>query len=604
MDDSRTANGQKIVDDDETLGLALSGSGLRASLFHLGLLAHLAELDLLRRVDVISATGGGALVGALYFLHLKRLLDAEGDIESGRLLQLVAALERDVLSAAQSDLKSQLFANPFANLKRLSPSYSGATRLGRLLDRQIFRPLWKDETGLPIEMRDLMIQPRGDRDFDPATDNRQRYCKVPTLIVNATNLATGRPWRFDAKRMGEPTATPALRRLSRATCLGQSAYERLPNAHMRMTLGQAVAASMAMPGSLEPLCLTDLYPDPDHRAIPMDVHLGDGRLADPLGAEALIDHGVGRLILAEASGNETLDLGLSDSQQARQLAHLEERKPGGVILVHMLREVEAREVRPLGRIGRGRVITDRRSDDVTSYAVARRVQKLIAGLRAGLDAPSDVEALSLAASGYLVAKRAFQQYRQSGHAWTEEPPRPPSSWRFTSLIDPLRDPPKALIKHLQAASLPSFRTERLAMRQAFGSIVLAVTSALTLIALAASWSALRPEAGADRLWLLTTLGLLLAVGWLAGTKLRDRSSNRFGPEQRMLTSRIADKIGVIFNAFPRAIAMRFQHRGNQAFLNAGRLDAIGIRQNATDKKTEEHPSSKDQGVPKALDKAA
>ena len=34
--------------DAQTLGLALSGGGFRASLFHIGVLARLAELDLLR----------------------------------------------------------------------------------------------------------------------------------------------------------------------------------------------------------------------------------------------------------------------------------------------------------------------------------------------------------------------------------------------------------------------------------------------------------------------------------------------------------------------------------------------------------------------------
>jgi NTE family protein len=604
MDDSRTAGGEKIADGDETIGLALSGSGLRASLFHVGLLARLAELDLLRRVDVISATGGGALVGALYHLHLKRLLDAEGDIESGRLVQLVAALERDLLRTVQSDLKSQLFANPFANLKRISASYSSATRLGHLLDRQVFRPAWKDNAGMPVEMRDLMIQPRGDREFNPATDNRKRFCKAPVLIINATNLATGRPWRFDARRMGEPAASPALRRLSRAAVLGQSAYERLPNAHVRTPLGQAVAASMATPGLLEPLRLPCLYPDPEHRSVPMDVRLGDGRLSDPLGAEALLDHGCDRLILGEASGSETLGFGLADSLQARQLAHLESRRPGGVVLVQMLREVEALEVKPLGRIGRGRVITDRRGDDVTSYGVERRTQKLIAGMRAGLDAPSDVEALSLMASGYLVAKRAFQQYRQSGHAWTDDPPRPPSSWRFTPMIDPLRDPSKALIKHLKTASLPSFRPERLTMRQAFGSGILVVTSMLTLVALAASWSALRPEAGADRLWLLATLGLLLALAWLAGRHIRERDAHAFGPERKGMVWRMADKIGALLSAFPRAIAMRFQHRGSQAFLKAGRLDTVGIKLTAPEKKGEKTTSSEGQDAPETMDRAA
>ena len=49
----------------EKWGLALSGGGFRASFFHLGVLARLAEMDLLRRVEVISTVSGGSIIGAL-----------------------------------------------------------------------------------------------------------------------------------------------------------------------------------------------------------------------------------------------------------------------------------------------------------------------------------------------------------------------------------------------------------------------------------------------------------------------------------------------------------------------------------------------------------
>ena len=40
------------------VGLALSGGGFRASLFHIGVLAKLAELDVLRHVEVLSCVKG------------------------------------------------------------------------------------------------------------------------------------------------------------------------------------------------------------------------------------------------------------------------------------------------------------------------------------------------------------------------------------------------------------------------------------------------------------------------------------------------------------------------------------------------------------------
>jgi predicted patatin/cPLA2 family phospholipase len=50
------------------VGLALSGGGFRASFYHLGVLARLAELDTLRHIEVLSCVSGGSIVGACYWL--------------------------------------------------------------------------------------------------------------------------------------------------------------------------------------------------------------------------------------------------------------------------------------------------------------------------------------------------------------------------------------------------------------------------------------------------------------------------------------------------------------------------------------------------------
>ena len=92
-----TLSDTQIVEADETLrlllgndasalasvrigkvGLALSGGGFRASLFHIGVLARLAELDVLRHVEVLSCVSGGSIIGAHYYLEVKRLLETEG----------------------------------------------------------------------------------------------------------------------------------------------------------------------------------------------------------------------------------------------------------------------------------------------------------------------------------------------------------------------------------------------------------------------------------------------------------------------------------------------------------------------------------------------
>lgn len=61
------------------VGLALSGGGFRASFFHLGVMARLAELDALRGVEVLSTVSGGSILGAHYYLEVQRLLESKPD---------------------------------------------------------------------------------------------------------------------------------------------------------------------------------------------------------------------------------------------------------------------------------------------------------------------------------------------------------------------------------------------------------------------------------------------------------------------------------------------------------------------------------------------
>ncbi|UJF33947.1 patatin-like phospholipase family protein [Paenibacillus hexagrammi] len=52
------------------IGLALSGGGYRASLFHLGVMARLADDGLLNKVRVISSVSGGSIIGAYYYKRM------------------------------------------------------------------------------------------------------------------------------------------------------------------------------------------------------------------------------------------------------------------------------------------------------------------------------------------------------------------------------------------------------------------------------------------------------------------------------------------------------------------------------------------------------
>lgn len=59
-------HGHPVVGDDEpTLGLALSGGGIRSATFSLGLLRALAKNKVLRRIDYLSTVSGGGYIGSM-----------------------------------------------------------------------------------------------------------------------------------------------------------------------------------------------------------------------------------------------------------------------------------------------------------------------------------------------------------------------------------------------------------------------------------------------------------------------------------------------------------------------------------------------------------
>src|SRR5439155_1654152 len=79
--DHRHVSETHLADRASPLGMALAGPGFRSAFFHVGVLAQLARLGVLRRIEVLSTVSGGALVGVLYYLHLKNLLENKSDVE-------------------------------------------------------------------------------------------------------------------------------------------------------------------------------------------------------------------------------------------------------------------------------------------------------------------------------------------------------------------------------------------------------------------------------------------------------------------------------------------------------------------------------------------
>jgi predicted acylesterase/phospholipase RssA len=187
----------------------LAGGGFRASLFHLGVLWRMAELDLLRYVEVLSTVSGGSIIGALYALLLKRDLDRQGSLSRNQYVSLVQELCERLVRGIQQNLRTRLFWSPLALLRMILTPYGMAHHMGRLYDRHLYRgilPGAAEETPL----RDLLIKPAGQKIADLEAynaapfDAARPYSRVPRLILNATTLNSGGPFQFTSVELGDP----------------------------------------------------------------------------------------------------------------------------------------------------------------------------------------------------------------------------------------------------------------------------------------------------------------------------------------------------------------------------------------------------------------
>ena len=453
------------------LGLALSGGGFRASLFHIGVLARLAELDQLRHVEVISCVSGGSIVGAHYYLLLRKLLQEHADQDIGRehYLQVVRDLLDQFLAGVQRNIRMRVAADFWANLRMIfQPSlYSRTQRLGRLYEKFLYSRVEDGEGQSERWLNEAFIVPRrkgsGQEDsFSPRVDNWRRAAKVPVLVLNATTLNTGRNWQFTASFMGEPqsygTTADATERLAAVY------YNEAPEKWRRYPLGEAVAASSCVPSLFTPIVIPGLFKD-------RTVRLVDGGVHDNQGTRALLDQDCELVIVSDASGqmdsqvnppHGELGVALRTNSilQARvriaQHQELQARVRAGQLrecaFLHLRkeleREVQSASTRPGVLSNTGAPVPG----DVTSYGVERRVQAALADLRTDLDSFTDREALSLMYSGYQMAK-----------ANLGNPEVPSSSWRFFDVAsacsgeNPSELPTEGLLRHLQAGSKLAFK---------------------------------------------------------------------------------------------------------------------------------------------------
>lgn len=479
------------------VGLALSGGGFRASLFHIGVLARLAELDLLRRVEVLSCVSGGSIVGAHYYLKVRHLINEHDEkvLDRAAYLKLVEELAEEFLEGLDGNLRMRLLTSPRAVLHMvLSRKYSRTLRAGELYERQLYALVHDGEQNEPRTLPKLFIHPPGEPNFAPKTDNWRRQSKVPILVINATTLNTGHNWQYTASWMGEPPdaidqdvdSSDRLRRMY---------HYQAPEGHRETRLGHAVAASASVPGLFAPVTLADLYDD-------ITVQLADGGVHDNQGIASLLDQKCSVILVSDASGQRTLVehpwtdplrvLARSGSIQGARVRQAEfadlaeERRSSrlrGLMFVH-LREDLPREDRPwkgAADTEPGAAAPGSPRSGTTSYGIRVDVQARLAEIRTDLDAFSRKEAYALMASGYRMVERAFEQRIVEG--FSGQPPRHP--WSFCAVQDAVQGGAGhgELLEVLRVGAGRFLKPQKLSSRAALATMVLAALTIAGLVAL-------------------------------------------------------------------------------------------------------------------------
>jgi len=507
------------------LGLGLSGGGFRASFFHIGVLARMAELGLLRQVEFISTVSGGSIVGAAYYISLKQMLEnnQDEDIDDSHYIDIVRKLEESFKEAVQKNIRMRTFINPLANIRMGSKRFSRSDQIGILYEKHIYRKLMdskKLKNNEPINMTDLIIDLKKDgKSFHPYDDeytNADRQAKVPILVINAASLNTGHNWVFTARNMGEiPPRNENFRDIDKKDQYLRRRYAEISprKGKVGFPLGKAVAASAAVPGLFPPMAVSDMFKD-------RTVQLVDGGVFDNQGIAGLMDtesneYRCTHFVISDASGQgEATDKPgtnmisvlaqmsnlllsrvreemvnnlikvkklskmpdllkaeeLSETDKLSMMQNLVENEKSDVAYVHLTRELAAKNI-PLKSEGDKSKNQDRSTSGnpgITTYNVASTNQELLSDIRTDLDSFSDYEIYALEKDAYLMSEAELAKFQKTFAPKKASPPADVPEWLFEKIGSRLKNPgDKKLIKNLTAGSNRLFKPFRLNFPLAF-----------------------------------------------------------------------------------------------------------------------------------------
>lgn len=346
------------------IGLALSGGGFRATLYHLGVVRFMRDAQLLRNVTHITSVSGGSILGAHLALNWDRYCGTSEQFETAA---------REVIRFVQMDIRNRIVRRvPFASALNFSkslmwmPQTRQLTRAG-LLEKQYEQFLFGD-----VRLSQLPDSPR--------------------LHMLATNLSEGCLCAFHRNGLTQTQRTSG--KSTNQVSMGLA------------TVPMAVAASSAFPGFFPPLELNAWETGADESTFGRQ-SFTDGGIYDNLGLRMF------RYI--EQSSDDTFHkIFVSDAGAPFKVT--QDTRKGGVIrtamrssdiLMDRVWQLESEAVNRSENVVFV-PITGIVDQSVDPYAPDPEVQRQTSRIRTDLDRFSNMEVSALVQHGYCAARNSLK----------------------------------------------------------------------------------------------------------------------------------------------------------------------------------------------------
>ena len=476
----------------EKIGLALSGGGFRASLFHIGVFSRLAELDMLKHIDVISSVSGGSIIAMHYYLKLQQLLETKdnNEINQEDYIELVKDMQTEFLDGVKTNIRMQAFE------KFNSCSESVTQRIGKLYQTELFN---KAVNGCAHRrMNKLFIHPKVDnkklKSFNPHFNNFEIENKVPILVINSTCLNNGHNWRFTASGMGESQYMYDTT-IDKNTVHKYARYEKFSKEFKNFTIADAVASSSCVPGLFDPIELNGAYQKDEN------IKLVDGGVYDNQGLASLLDEECKLIICSDASGqfndeNDPSSCRLSviprindalmdrgrDQEYEIVKEMLADKKIDGLCILHLKQCFEPKETLEEKR----KVTPHGKCADADIYKdIDIEIQECLSKVRTDLDSFNDMEAYSLMYSGYIIMSKWFEALKKEQSIWKKfetdkDIEKDEDRWSFLKIKNVMDKDKNRLIEQLKDSQKLFFKISIFEVKSVKISVALIILIIYTL----------------------------------------------------------------------------------------------------------------------------